>query len=144
MVSRLKKLKKFNWIVLVLIFLVVIAGIFVRVTGSGMGCPDWPKCFGYWVPPTEASALPDDYKEAYVEGRVKKIEKFAKFLTGIGMGETATKIKNDPNLLSEQDFNAAKTWTEYGNRLCGFLAGNGMLFAFIWLLAVYRKPKFIL
>lgn len=109
-----------------------------------MGCPDWPKCFGYWVPPTEESALPDDYREKYAAGRVKKIEKFARFLTGIGLGETATKIKNDPNLLTEQEFNAAKTWTEYVNRLCGFLAGNGMLLAFVWLLVVYRKRKLIL
>ena len=143
MVKRLKILRNLNWVVLVLIFLVVVAGSFVRVTGSGMGCPDWPKCFGYWIPPTEESALPDDYKEKYAEGRVKKIEKFARFLTGIGLGETADKIKNDTNLLTEQDFNAAKTWTEYVNRLCGFLAGNGMLLAFVWLLVVYRKRKLV-
>ncbi|MBC9813063.1 COX15/CtaA family protein [Crocinitomicaceae bacterium CZZ-1] len=144
MVKRLKKLQKFNWVVLILIFLVVVAGSFVRVTGSGMGCPDWPKCFGYWVPPTEAGSLPADYKETYAEGRVQKIEKFARFLSGIGLDETAAKIKNDPNLLTEQEFNAAKTWTEYVNRLCGFLAGNGMLLALVWLLVVYRKRKFIL
>lgn len=144
MVKHLKKLQKFNWVVLILIFLVVVAGSFVRVTGSGMGCPDWPKCFGYWIPPTEAVSLPQDYKEAYVEGRVQKIEKFARFLSGIGLNETAAKIKNDPNLLTEQEFNAAKTWTEYVNRLCGFLAGNGMLLALVWLLVVYRKRKLIL
>lgn len=144
MVKRLKKLQKFNWLVLVLIFLVVIAGSFVRVTGSGMGCPDWPKCFGYWIPPTEESALSDDYKEKYAEGRVKKIEKFARILTGIGMKKTAEQLKNEPNLSTEQKFNAAKTWTEYVNRLCGFLAGNGMLLAFVWLFVVYRKRKLIL
>ncbi len=143
MVKRLKKLQKFNWVVLTFIFLVVVAGSFVRVTGSGMGCPDWPKCFGYWIPPTEESSLPDDYREKYAEGRVKKIEKFARFLSGIGLGETADQIRNDPNLLTEQEFNAAKTWTEYVNRLCGFLAGNGMLLAFVWLLVVYRKRKLV-
>ncbi len=29
---------------LMLIYLVIAAGATVRVTGSGMGCPDWPKC----------------------------------------------------------------------------------------------------
>jgi heme o synthase len=32
-------------------------GGITRVTGSGDGCPDWPKCFGRWVPPLEYHAL---------------------------------------------------------------------------------------
>lgn len=134
---------RFNWVTLVLIYLVVVAGSFVRITGSGMGCPDWPKCFGQWVPPTEESALPDNYREIYSEKRAKKIAKFCKFLAAIGMDETAKKIQNDPNLLVEEKFNATRTWTEYGNRLFGFLAGNAMLAAFIWILLKYRKRKLL-
>lgn len=135
---------RLNWITLVLIFLVVIAGSFVRITGSGMGCPDWPKCFGQWVPPTEASSLPDNYKNIYADKRAKKVEKFCTMLSNVGMGETAQRILNDKNLLKEEDFNARKTWTEYINRLFGFLAGNGVLVIFLLSLFKYRKNKILL
>lgn len=113
---------RINWITLVFIYLVVIAGSFVRITGSGMGCPDWPKCFGEWIPPTEASALPADYKEIYIEKRAKKVEKFCRMLDGIGLSETAERIRSDESVLYEEDFNARKTWTEYINRLFGFFS----------------------
>jgi cytochrome c oxidase assembly protein subunit 15 len=135
---------RFNWFTLVLIYLVVVAGSFVRITGSGMGCPDWPKCFGQWIPPTDISEIPENYKEIYSEKRAKKIEKFSKFLSSIGMSTTAEQLKNDPMLLVEEDFNVSKTWTEYVNRLFGFLAGNAMLLAFFWLVLKYRKRKIVL
>lgn len=109
-----------------------------------MGCPDWPKCFGQWVPPTEVSELPSNYKEVYSEKRAKKIEKFAKFLSKIGLKATADQIMNDPTLRVEESFNWKRTWTEYGNRLVGFLAGNFMLAMFIWILIKYRKRKLVL
>jgi cytochrome c oxidase assembly protein subunit 15 len=135
---------KFQWVVLILIFLVVFAGSFVRMSGSGMGCPDWPKCFGKWVPPTELTELPEDYREAYLLKRQKKVEKFCKFLDKIGLDATAQKILNDPTVYVEEAFNARKTWIEYINRLAGFLAGNAMLLGFGWLLLFYRKRKWVL
>jgi len=140
---RLNSLRKFNWIVFVLIFMVVVAGSFVRVTGSGMGCPDWPKCFGTWIPPTQESELPADYQTHYAAYRQKKIDKFARILSVVGFQQVAQQLQDDPNLLSEQAFNASKTWTEYANRLCGFLAGNGLLIAFLWLLLVFRQRKLV-
>ncbi len=84
-----------NWILatFVLTFLVIIAGGVVRTTQSGMGCPDWPTCFGKWIPPTNASELPPD---------------FEKYLRKQDIDHT---------------FNALHTWIEYFNRLLGALLG---------------------
>lgn len=134
---------RFQWTILIAIYLIVIAGSFVRITGSGMGCPDWPKCFGQWVPPTQKSELPVDYREKFAEKRGKKIDKFCRFLSSIGLKETAAKIQADPTLRQEEPFNVSKTWTEYGNRLVGFLAGNLLLIGLIWALIKYRQRKLI-
>ncbi len=135
---------RFNWIAVVLIYMIFVAGSLVRITGSGMGCPDWPKCFGTWVPPTAESQLPENYKAVFGERRAQKLEKFSKLLTTIGMNETAERLLNDPELRHEESFNAKKTWIEYINRLMGFLAGNVMLFIFAWIVLKYRKRKLIL
>ena len=39
------------------VFLLVILGGVVRVTGSGLGCPDWPLCYGKVLPPWEYTAV---------------------------------------------------------------------------------------
>lgn len=38
-------------------FLLIGIGALVRATGSGLGCPGWPKCFGRWTPPLEHHAI---------------------------------------------------------------------------------------
>jgi len=136
-----KSFIKFSWLTLVFIFLVVVAGSVVRSTGSGMGCPDWPKCFDQVIPPTDISELPVNYKDIYVFKRKTKVDKFANLLTNIGMTTIAEELKNDKSLLIEQDFNWKRTWTEYGNRLTGFIAGNLVFITLLWILLKYRRHR---
>jgi cytochrome c oxidase assembly protein subunit 15 len=91
-------------------FLILVGGI-VRASGSGMGCPDWPRCFGRWVPPTDASQLPDNVQELY--------------------GEHG---QNEP-------FNALKTWTEYVNRLVGVAIGFSIFLLLLASLPFWRVDR---
>lgn len=130
-----------NFITIVVTLLVILAGGIVRSTGSGMGCPDWPKCFDQYIPPTDVSQLPADYKDKYVEGRLKKNEKFAKYLEGMGKHELAAQIRNDKTITVPEEFNAAKTWTEYINRLTGAILGIFLLLTAIYAFAYRRTAK---
>jgi cytochrome c oxidase assembly protein subunit 15 len=92
--ARLRRLVRWNQATLVVVLLLILAGGIVRSSGSGMGCPDWPLCFGQVIPPLVESDLPSNYQEIYAER---------------GYADTR--------------FNALKTWTEYLNRLLGALTG---------------------
>jgi cytochrome c oxidase assembly protein subunit 15 len=86
--------KNFAILSILSIYLLILAGGIVRSTGSGMGCPDWPKCFGRFIPPTKVSELPLHYEVIYQD-----------------------------KLHGEVLFNPTKTWIEYINRLIGALTG---------------------
>src|SRR5437588_997335 len=45
------------YIALAALALIVLSGAAVRLTGSGLGCPDWPKCYGHAYPPLNTHAL---------------------------------------------------------------------------------------
>ena len=120
-------------------YMVIVAGAVVRTTGSGMGCPDWPKCFGSYIPPTSVAELPEDYKAHYIGIRKTKNEKLAKIIAPLGMEELAKKISNDPSIYEETDFIWQRTWIEYVNRLAGAVLGLLLLLTFYRSLTYWGK-----
>jgi cytochrome c oxidase assembly protein subunit 15 len=126
---------------LVAVYLLILVGGIVRSTGSGMGCPDWPKCFGQWVPPTSVSQLPDDYKEIYSSHRHEKNVRFVKYLNALGFESTAEKILTDESIRQEADFNPVKTWIEYINRLIGVVIGLLIVAVFIFSLRYWNTRR---
>jgi len=118
-------------VTLVAVYLLILVGGIVRSTGAGMGCPDWPKCFGMWIPPTEESQLAESYKQDFVEYRKHKNIRFAAYLDALGFREKAEQVRNDETILVETEFNVTKTWTEYVNRLIGVIIGMLIIVNFI-------------
>lgn len=49
--------RRVAYITLAALSLIVLTGAAVRLTGSGLGCPDWPKCYGKALPPLSTHAL---------------------------------------------------------------------------------------
>jgi len=135
--------RNFGVVTVIAVYVLILVGGIVRSTGSGMGCPDWPKCFGQYIPPTQLNELPENYKEIYAEKRMQKNIKFASYLSALGYNEVAQKVKNDPSILIEQDFNPLKTWIEYVNRLIGALIGVFILLTAIGSLAYIKTDKVI-
>lgn len=128
----MRAFRKLTISTLVAVYILILVGGVVRSTGSGMGCPDWPKCFGQWTPPTSVTELPENYKATYAEYRHKKNERFAKYLTAFGFKETADKILNDDSIKEETEFNPVKTWIEYLNRVVGVIIGFLIFTVFVY------------
>ena len=114
---------------LILVYLVIAAGSIVRMTGSGMGCPDWPKCFGYWIPPTERTQLDWKPGHQYTKGQVIILNEELRVANG---NFVSSKIFSDRNwgFYTQHDyaiFDPYETWVEYLNRLLGVVAGLAVL-----------------
>jgi cytochrome c oxidase assembly protein subunit 15 len=110
---------------LVSVLLLMFVGAIVRVTGSGMGCPDWPTCWGCLIPPTSVEQV--DFDKLPV----------ARFQ------EKAKRLGRDPSTITEEslraEFNPRHVWTEFINRLCALPVGFFSLATFI--AAFWQRDK---
>lgn len=128
---------------LILVYLVIIAGAVVRMTGSGMGCPDWPKCFGYYIPPTEKSELEFQPDREYKEGQVIIVDETLKVAASSFTSTEKYDAANWENY-DKHDyaiFNPTHTWVEYINRLAGALAGFAVLIMAFLSIKRYRSKR---
>lgn len=132
--------QKITKIALVLVYIVIVAGALVRMTGSGMGCPDWPKCFGYYIPPTDIKELMWAPNHEFKKGQV--IIKDEKLWVAKDNFTSATEYDYSHwEAYTKHDyaeFNPVHTWVEYVNRLVGALAGVAV---FAMALASFRFRK---
>jgi len=110
-------------------FLVVLAGSIVRMTGSGMGCPDWPQCFGLTIPPTEEAQVRWQPGNDYGAGRMI-LERDslwtapADHLSGSSFeADRASGLWQHYTRHDYAHFNPFHTWVEFINRLLGAFAG---------------------
>jgi len=128
---------------LVLVYFVIVAGALVRMTGSGMGCPDWPKCFGYYIPPTDIKELTWTPNHVYEKGQViikdeTLLVANGDFMTGkiFDAGSWRPYTKHDYAI-----FNPTHTWIEYLNRLAGALAGIAVFVMAVLSIGLWKNNK---
>lgn len=124
-----KWIRKLTRLELVLIYFVIIAGSVVRMTGSGMGCPDWPKCFGHLIPPTERDQIEWHPNQEFKKGQIIIVDESLQ-VAREDFTSSTTFAPDNWEKYTKHDyaiFNAFHTWTEYINRLFGAVSGIPML-----------------
>ncbi|MBT8186517.1 MAG: COX15/CtaA family protein [Croceitalea sp.] len=137
------KIGKLALLALILVYLVIVAGAVVRMTGSGMGCPDWPKCFGYYIPPTDVETLQWAPNKAFDKGQVIIVDETLQ----IAVKDFSTSAEYKPTNwepYTKHDyavFNVWHTWIEYINRLLGAQAGLATLALAIGSIWYWSKNK---
>ncbi len=118
------------WVALVSLIILVVAGATVRVTGSGLGCPDWPTCWGCLIPPTSADQIDVEKLD---------LEKFKTHAARKGIDpETITR---DTVL---ESFDAVQTWIEFTNRLASLPLGFATLFLALFSFKAKQNKKWII
>ena len=131
---------------LILIYLVIIAGAIVRMTGSGMGCPDWPKCFGYLIPPTQESELLFISFHDYSKGEMIILNSENLYTATKDFKSNEFINLRNWNLYEKHDYvvyDPVHTWIEYINRLIGALAGIPILLFTLISIYYWKDYKYL-
>lgn len=140
--------KKLIVVNLVLVFVVIAAGAIVRATGSGMGCPDWPKCFGKLIPPTNVDQITWHPNQTFTPGEMIIMSEELLVAQSSFTSSTAFN-KSNWSAYEKHDyatFNPLHTWVEFINRLATVVLGFPvmLMLALSFLQKKDKKPKIIL
>ncbi|QMU65733.1 MAG: heme A synthase [Flavobacteriaceae bacterium] len=128
---------------LISLYLIFIAGAIVRMTGSGMGCPDWPKCFGYLIPPTSEEQITWTANKTYKKGAIIVKDK-ALYVAEKNLTTTTEFNPKNWALYTKHNyakFNKFHTWTEYINRLVSVVTGFVFLFLIVGAVKFWKENK---
>jgi cytochrome c oxidase assembly protein subunit 15 len=142
MKSRFPKIVQ---IAIISVYLIFLAGSIVRMTGSGMGCPDWPKCFGYYIPPTSEEQISWKPNTEFKKGFII-IKDEVLFVAENDVKTSSEFNKNNWKNYTKHDyakFNKYHTWTEYINRLASVLSGVVFLFLIYGAAKFWKTKKII-
>ena len=130
---------------LILVLFVIIAGSLVRMTGSGMGCPDWPKCFGYLIPPTSIEEITWKPNQSYDKGiMILHENKFFNSKQKFTSNKSFELYNWIPYTKHDYTkFDPLNTWFEFVNRLIGAVAGFSTLIMFFLSTYDFRRNKIL-
>ncbi|MEC9064968.1 MAG: COX15/CtaA family protein [Bacteroidota bacterium] len=128
----MKKIRNLTIASIIIVYIVILAGGTVRMTGSGMGCPDWPKCFGYLIPPTERSDIEWKQNNSYKKNQIIIFNDSLIYANKDFKSVDSIRRENWTNYTKHDysKFNVSHTWIEYINRLIGAIAGLSVLLLF--------------
>ncbi|HJN78500.1 MAG TPA: COX15/CtaA family protein [Flavobacteriaceae bacterium] len=141
----MKNIRNLTIASIIIVYIVILAGGTVRMTGSGMGCPDWPKCFGYLIPPTDRADIEWKNNHSYKKNQIIILNDSLIYANRNFISKDSI-IRNNWANYTKHDyskFNVYHTWIEYINRLIGALAGLSVLILFISSLRFIKKNKLI-
>jgi cytochrome c oxidase assembly protein subunit 15 len=138
-----KRLPLFVKLSLISVYVIFLAGSVVRMTGSGMGCPDWPKCFGYYVPPTSEAQITWQPNTDYTKGMII-IKEETLYVAQKDVKTYLTFAASNWKEYTKHGyakFNKYHTWTEYINRLSSAVAGIFFLFLIVSAAKFWKERK---
>tara|TARA_B100001093_G_scaffold45087_1_gene38322 strand:+ start:29 stop:1054 length:1026 start_codon:yes stop_codon:yes gene_type:complete len=141
----MNKVYNITLVSIIIVYLVILAGGIVRMTGSGMGCPDWPKCFGYLIPPTERSQLEWKPYSQYNKNQIIIIDENLYYSLNSFNSKKDFNKSNWSKYTKHNysKFNVYHTWIEYINRLIGAVAGLSVLILFLYSMKFFKSRKII-